>query len=142
MREILPERVTGAAKQWVSVLLAAVIPGVATAFSQVSFSKEPAPGERNPLNRQRVELVRDYTPASVEPGTTFSYNLPRRQRVVITVINVLGVVVKRLVNEVQDMGKHSVAIDGSDLPSGVYFCRMFTEEGRIQIRKITMVRKE
>ena len=42
----------------------------------------------------------------------------------LTVYNALGQVVTSLVNREEQAGYHEVKFDGSNLASGVYFCRL------------------
>jgi len=50
--------------------------------------------------------------------------LPKSGKDELTVYNVEGRLVKALMDEVMQAGKHRVAFDGSNLPSGIYFARL------------------
>ncbi len=52
------------------------------------------------------------------------YRLSSAGRVRVTVYDVGGRVVARLVDREQQAGFHEVSFDGTDLPSGIYRCRM------------------
>jgi hypothetical protein len=63
-------------------------------------------------------------PNPFNPATTISYQLPESGPVALMVFDVLGRVVRTLVNQEQPAGRHTVTFDASDLASGVYFYRM------------------
>ncbi len=64
-------------------------------------------------------------PNPFNPTTVISYQLSAESRVSLKVYDVLGRLVRALVqNEVEKMGSYEVQFNGSDLPSGVYFYRI------------------
>ena len=63
-------------------------------------------------------------PNPFNPTTTIRYNVPQRSLVKITVYNVLGAVVERLVEEEKAAGSYSVIFDAKQLPSGIYIINM------------------
>lgn len=67
-------------------------------------------------------------PNPFNPNTVINYNLPRSNFVKLVVYDVLGNKIKTLVNERQRAGKYEVEFDGSNLPSGVYFYKINTDE--------------
>jgi hypothetical protein len=52
------------------------------------------------------------------------YNIPATVDIVIDVHNALGQRVARLVDEPRSAGTYEAVMDGSALPSGVYYCTM------------------
>lgn len=72
---------------------------------------------------ETVSLSQNY-PNPFNPSTTIPYTLKDISQVKIDVLNVLGQTVSTLVNETQMAGRYQVVFDASDLPSGVYFCRL------------------
>lgn len=68
-------------------------------------------------------------PNPFNPETFISYSLEKAGNVTIKVYNMLGQKIKTLVDNVQEVGKHNVAWDGTDnngknVSSGVYLYRM------------------
>ncbi|MCH7772627.1 MAG: T9SS type A sorting domain-containing protein, partial [Bacteroidetes bacterium] len=70
-------------------------------------------------------------PNPFNPETIINYTLPEQQNVSLKVYNMLGELVKELVNEVKPAGTYTVTFDGSSaaggLPSGIYVYRIQTE---------------
>ena len=63
-------------------------------------------------------------PNPFNPTTTIKYSVPKLSFVSIKVYDVLGRLVKTLVNENKPAGNYNVTFDGSNFVSGVYFYRM------------------
>ena len=53
--------------------------------------------------------------------TKISFDLPEKNNVTIKVYDVLGKLIKVLMNENKNAGSYSVNFDGTNLPSGVYY---------------------
>lgn len=60
-------------------------------------------------------------PNPFNPVTTINYSIPYTSSVKIAVYNVLGQLIKELVNEVKQTGNYKVQFSGANLSSGVYF---------------------
>ena len=74
------------------------------------------------------KLERNF-PNPFNPETVLKFNLPEASRVSLNVYNILGQVVRTLVDEELPAGPHSVVWDGkngqgTDVASGVYFYRL------------------
>ena len=67
-------------------------------------------------------------PNPFNPSTIIEYDLPRAQNVIITIYDIRGRVVEKLVNEYKPAGRHSVEFYADNLASGVYFYRIQTDE--------------
>jgi len=85
-----------------------------------------------------VTLYQNF-PNPFNPATTISYRLPATSEVELVVYDILGRKVKTLVNRRQAAGSYTVRFDASDLPSGVYFCRL-NAAGKQITRKILLLR--
>jgi hypothetical protein len=68
----------------------------------------------------------DNYPNPFNPNTTISFSLRQSGLVKLEVFNSIGQQVQLLLNEIKNEGNYSVSFDASDLPSGVYFYRIFS----------------
>ncbi len=91
-----------------------------------------------PLLPENVLLGQNY-PNPFNPTTTIAYRVLNGGYVSLTVYDVLGREVSALVNEDQFAGVHTATFDGSNLPSGIYFCRL-TAPGISQVKKMILVK--
>jgi hypothetical protein len=83
-------------------------------------------------------------PNPFNAATIISYQVAQAEHVMLTVYNVAGQPVKRLVNEVQKAGRYRVSWDGSDdagraAGSAVYFCHMEAGNYR-QTRRLVLLK--
>ena len=92
---------------------------------------------------QQLTLLQNY-PNPFNPSTTIRYQLPRNEKVVLKIYNLLGQLVRTLVNEAQNSGEKSVIWNGlNDLghsvSSGIYFFRL--QAGReIETRSMLLLK--
>jgi hypothetical protein len=86
----------------------------------------------------RYLLDQNY-PNPFNPVSMLRFGVPARARVAIRLYDVAGREVRTLVDQEFDPGYHWVVIDGRDLASGVYFCRMeaasFSEARKLLLLK-------
>lgn len=83
-------------------------------------------------------LFQNY-PNPFNPQTTIGFSLPRAARVRLEIFDLLGQSLAVLVDARRAAGQHRIRFDGSDLPSGLYLCRL-TAEDFAQTRKILLVK--
>ncbi|MDZ7342023.1 MAG: GDSL-type esterase/lipase family protein [candidate division KSB1 bacterium] len=88
-------------------------------------------------------LYQNY-PNPFNPNTHIDFQLPSRTRVTINIYNVLGQVVKTLVDEVKEAGYHSIVWNGLDnsgmaVASGVYYYQMVAGS-YVEVKKMALVR--
>ena len=76
-------------------------------------------------------------PNPFNPNTTISYDVPVPGIVKVDIYNVLGQKTAELVNGVKNAGRHKVAWDAGDQPSGIYFVQMSAGDYR-QVQKIVL----
>lgn len=73
------------------------------------------------------ELKQNY-PNPFNPGTTIEYDLPKPGEVTLIVYNLLGEKVVTLVSGMKPAGKHSLRFEARELPSGIYFYRLQSDD--------------
>ena len=83
----------------------------------------PTSVESEKVSPNTFGLAQNY-PNPFNPTTTIRYTLRQSGRVRLTVIDLLGKTVATLVDGVQQACSNSIRFDGSDLSSGVYFCKL------------------
>jgi predicted amidohydrolase YtcJ len=72
-------------------------------------------------------LFQNY-PNPFNPTTTIKYGIPERSRVKLVIYNILGELVRELVNKEQEVGYYEVELNASSISSGVYFYRLQAAE--------------
>jgi hypothetical protein len=78
-----------------------------------------------PATVSEYALAQNY-PNPFNPTTTISYSVAKTGMVELKVYDVLGKEVAHLVNGVKPAGQYTVAFDGTDVSSGIYFYTMTT----------------
>lgn len=63
-------------------------------------------------------------PNPFNPSTKIGYRIPEAGDVTLKVYDILGKEISTLVDEFQTAGKYSVEFHGSNLPGGIYICRL------------------
>ena len=91
------------------------------------------------LAPEQVQLFQNY-PNPFNPVTVIDYRLPAAKRVELAVYNILGEKVRVLVKANQQAGSYSVAFDGRNLPSGVYYYLLRTASGASVIKKMILLK--
>lgn len=91
-----------------------------------------------------TELPKQFTlyqnyPNPFNPMTKITYSVPQQSFVTLTVYDILGREISKLVNEMKLPGTYSVIFDGSNFSSGVYFYKI--EAGDfVQNKKMELVK--
>ncbi len=111
------------------------------------FSVLPTPTAVDPEANDGLpiayNLFQNY-PNPFNPTTTIAFALPQAERVVITIYDITGRQVRRLIDQLFSAGEHSVTWDGADnrhrsVSSGVYLYRIEAGSYLAQ-KKMTLVR--
>jgi len=94
--------------------------------------------DREPGVPSRLALLQNY-PNPFNPATEISYDIPRATLVRLSVYNLLGEEVARLVDEEQRAGKYTASLNATALPSGVYLYRL-TAGGVSEVKKMVLMK--
>ncbi len=79
-------------------------------------------------------------PNPFNPTTAISYQLSAVSEVDLSIYNILGQKVALLVSEKQPAGTYKVEWDASRFASGIYFCRLSTDNGYAASGKMILLR--
>ena len=83
-------------------------------------------------------LIQNY-PNPFNPVTTLEYELSTSSKVLLTIYNLLGEEVARLIDSNQDAGNYQISWDASNFASGVYFYRLKIIDF-VQTRKMVLLK--
>lgn len=88
-------------------------------------------------------LLSQNYPNPFNSATLINYRLPKQSKVVVTIYNILGQEVSKLVDEVKPAGFHQVSWEGKNsqgqqLGSGVYFYKMTAGEF-VQVKRLLLL---
>ena len=85
------------------------------------------------------ELHQNY-PNPFNPESTITFSLPHPNEVTLKVFDITGREISVLVNgEKIETGTHSLIFNGSNLPSGTYFCRFETND-YVETKKMLLIK--
>ena len=86
----------------------------------------------------RFELSQNY-PNPFNPATVINYNLTNADHVSLKVYNSSGTEVKTIVDDFENAGYYSVIFNGKDLPSGIYYYKLFSDKF-ISVKKMVLLK--
>jgi len=72
---------------------------------------------------ENTELHQNY-PNPFNPSSTISYSIAKESFVTLKIYDVLGKEIQTLVNEIKEIGDHSIIFNASQLSSGIYFYKL------------------
>jgi hypothetical protein len=87
---------------------------------------------------ENFELSQNY-PNPFNPTTTIQYTLPEKARVKITIFNIMGQEVAKLIDDEIEPGFHSILWDARNIKSGIYIYRIEAGE-YIRVKKCLMIK--
>jgi len=87
---------------------------------------------------RKYELYQNY-PNPFNPETNIKFGLPKAGKLSISVYNALGQKVATVLNEFRQAGYHIIKFDAANMPSGIYFYRIKTDDFS-QIKKMILIR--
>jgi hypothetical protein len=86
----------------------------------------------------KFTLEQNY-PNPFNPTTTIRYTIPSAASVQLKIYNVLGNEIATIVNEELPPGNYTVEYDASNLPSGIYFYTLTTND-ITETKKMTLIK--
>jgi uncharacterized lipoprotein YddW (UPF0748 family) len=86
---------------------------------------------------ETFQLLQNY-PNPFNPSTTIYYSVPSAGHVTINIYNILGEKVATLLDQIKPAGKYEVKFDASNLPSGIYICRLSWNERYTSIKMLLL----
>jgi hypothetical protein len=97
------------------------------------------------IHNQNNGLPRDYElfqnyPNPFNSGTIINYSLLKNSYVHVNLYNPTGQLVKNIVNEKQSAGYYSIFVNLNDLPSGVYFYSLVSDNSLIDTKKLILIK--
>ncbi len=105
---------------------------------QITSSVITGISEPSPVAPSNFALSQNY-PNPFNPSTLISFDIPKQSIVKLVVYDILGRVIKTLVDEMKSPGNYKVRFDASMLTSGVYFYRItagnFTDSKKLLLIK-------
>jgi hypothetical protein len=106
------------------------VAGGGSYFNQIGFWYQPGwilTGVEDEFLPTTFSLGQNF-PNPFNPVTTFRFAVPKAARVTITLYDVAGRVVRTLADDEYEPGYHTLPLSADRLASGVYFCRMASED--------------
>ena len=94
-----------------------------------------------PASIPRVYALAQNYPNPFNPTTTISYDLPVASGVTLTIYNLLGREVARLVNTHQPAGRYGAHWKATNAASGIYFYRLEALPSEAETELFTETRK-
>ena len=92
------------------------------------------------INEKAGSIALSGYPNPFSDNTTLSYTVPVDANVTVQIYNLLGVVVKNLVNEHQSAGTYTVKLDANKMPQGTYTAILrINDNNKIVERSIKLV---
>ena len=89
-------------------------------YVEFTYLKPTEVKNENTLNKLSFNLSRNY-PNPFNPETLINYSIPENSKVELTVFNLLGQNVAKLVDREQAPGNYSVSFKAGSLPGGTYY---------------------
>lgn len=89
-------------------------------------------GLQHPNAESTESTLLQIYPNPFTQSTTFRYTLSEDAEVEVQIYNAIGQLVSQPENRWQPAGLHVFTYTPQNLPSGVYFCRLITEQGDVK----------
>lgn len=84
-------------------------------------------------------LYQNY-PNPFNPSTIIRYSVSKNCNIKLKVYNIMGKEISILVEQKQNSGNYQITFDAKNLPSGIYFIRLSSENNYNQTRKMILIK--
>ncbi len=132
------ENIAGSAPPGVLSKMAARLAGLRICVGADCFQNVVAEDGVMVAHIPTTEVPKNY-PNPFNPVTVIRFSLPSKAHTTIRVYNVIGQEVAELADGELDEGIHTVLLNGDNLPSGEYLCRIMTPS-MTQNLKVTLIK--
>jgi hypothetical protein len=110
----------------------------------ISISSDQSEIEGQSPPPPRVTRLIGGRPNPLSPGATIRFDIAAPERIDLSIYDMRGRLVKRLLHEPRQPGRYAVVWDGVDaggrpVPAGIYFCRIATDSID-ETKKVTLIR--
>lgn len=112
--------------------------------SQLNLAYTSIEGQCYTIENTEAQIVipADYNleayPNPFNPKVTIRYSIPSPSNINIDIYNSLGQLIRNIYNGYNLPGKHEVIFDGSNLSSGIYYCKLETNNNLVKTIKIVL----
>jgi hypothetical protein len=120
--------------------------GIIDTYTNVSVNQilTMTEGSTTAVEKYRAGHVHDYQlyqnyPNPFNPLTTIRYSVKKTAQVNIAIYNSIGQEIKVLVNKKQGYGEYRIQFNATDIPSGVYLCKMQIGDEFIATNKMLLL---
>lgn len=86
-----------------------------------------------------ITILHQNYPNPFNPTTTIQFSVETHRNASLLIYDIMGRLVTKLVGEQLQPGEHKVIWDASEMPSGVYICRLIIDS-QIQMRKMVLIK--
>jgi hypothetical protein len=90
------------------------------------------------FNINTYSLYQNY-PNPFNPSTAIKYQIPQSGKVTLTIYDILGKEVARLVNGYKNAGNYNINFDASNLPTGIYFYQLKVNDF-VSLKKMILIK--
>jgi len=122
------------------VVIDSVMNGAQVALAEIEVLgkvKEVATNVKEDQKVPEAFMLEQNYPNPFNPQTQIRYHLPTVGPAKLTIFNLMGQEVMTLVNGLQNAGVYTIQVDASQLPSGIYFYKLVSNDLH-QVRKMVV----
>lgn len=116
--------------------------GISTNSNVQQATKTPVTNSTGIINNNSIALTYSLSqnyPNPFNPTTTFSFSIPKSEKVSLKFYDILGNELETYVDGILNSGTYSVEFDGSKYSSGIYFYRL-TSGNFTETRKMNLIK--